>query len=246
MEEDFKNIEKKKKLKLKTILVVICVLILLILIGVVYANISKSQDNDKCNNSVNSRRQDDIIDKKPIIYLYPQTETKVTVKLGKEKNLLYTYPKYQNYWEVLAKPNGDLIDQKSGRSQYALYWEGKNIKSYNKLEGKEGFIVKGEDTIKFLEEKLEILGLTEREANEFIIYWLPKMESNTYNYIRFQTKEEIEENMPLTITPTPDTIIRVMMEFKPLQEKIEVKEQKLTTPKREGFVAVEWGGTKIQ
>ena len=25
-----------------------------------------------------------------------------------------------------------------------------------------------------------------------------------------------------------------------------IKEQELTTPKREGFVAVEWGGTEIQ
>ena len=54
---------------------------------------------------------------------------------------------------------------------------------------KEGFIVKGEDTAKFLEEKLEILGLNEREAEEFIIYWLPKLEANKYNYIRFASVE---------------------------------------------------------
>ena len=41
------------------------------------------------------------------------------------------------------------------------------------------------------EEKLAILGLNEREAEEFIIYWLPKLESNKYNYIRFATEEEI-------------------------------------------------------
>lgn len=64
--------------------------------------------------------------------------------------------------------------------------------------------------------------------------------------IRFQTKEEIEENMPLEINPNPDTVIRVMMEFKVLDEKIEVTEQKLETPKREGFVEVEWGGTEIK
>ena len=38
---------------------------------------------------------------------------------------------------------------------------------------KEGFIVKGKDTITFLKEKLAQLGLNEREANEFIIYSLP-------------------------------------------------------------------------
>ena len=49
------------------------------------------------------------------------------------------------------------------------------------------------DVIKFLEEKLGILGLTEREAEEFIVYWLPLMEKNKYNYIRFETLEEINE-----------------------------------------------------
>ena len=92
---------------------------------------------------------------------------------------------------------------------------------------------------------MAILGLNEREANEFIIYWLPQLEANEYNFIRFQSIEEINEYMPLEISPTPDTIIRVLMEFKGLDERVEVKEQKLETPKREGFVVVEWGGSKL-
>ena len=52
--------------------------------------------------------------------------------------------------------------------------------------------------------------------------------------------------MPLIITPTPDTIIRVLMEYKPINSKIDIKEQKLKTPKRKGFTVVEWGGTLIK
>ena len=52
--------------------------------------------------------------------------------------------------------------------------------------------------------------------------------------------------MPLKITPEPDTVIRVMMTFKGLEAPIEVEEQKLETPERTGFVAVEWGGTEIK
>ena len=105
--------------------------------------------------------------------------------------------------------------------------------------------MKKDDNIKFLEEKLSILGLNEREANEFIIYWLPQLEENKYNFISFKSIEEINNYMPLEISPTPDTIIRVLMEFKGLDEPIDVKEQKLETPKREGFVVVEWGGSKL-
>lgn len=181
---------------------------------------------------------------KPIIYLYPEEETKVSVELPKDDRLLVSYPKYEKSWEVLAKEDGNLVDLETGRNLYSLYYESENVVEF-KVE-KEGFVVKGEDTVKFLEEKLEILGLNEREAEEFIIYWLPKLEENKYNYIRFASEEEIEKNMPLEINPKPDTIIRILMTYKGLDRKIEVEEQKLETPEREGFVAVEWGGTEIK
>lgn len=181
---------------------------------------------------------------KPIIYLYPEEETEVSVELPSNDRLIVSYPKYVDGWNVLAKENGDLVDLETGRNLYSLYYESKNEINF-KVE-KEGFIVKGEDSAKFLEEKLAILGLTEREAEEFIIYWLPKLESNKYNYIRFASKEEIDENMPLEINPKPDTVIRVQMIFKGLNKPIEVEEQKLETPQRNGFVVVEWGGTEIK
>ena len=182
------------------------------------------------------------VDYKPIIYLYPQKETTITVKLGYPELLLTSYPKYNNEWKVLAKPNGDLVDE-SGSTYYGLYWEGKtNIKD----NFTDGFVVSREETIAFLEEKLSILGLNEREANEFIIYWLPKLEENEYNFIRFESLDKINEQMPLNITPTPDTLIRVLMEYKSVNSKMEVQEQELKTPSRKGFTVVEWGGTKLK
>ena len=117
---------------------------------------------------------------------------------------------------------------------------------YGNNEIKEdGFIVKGEEVASFLEEKLEILGLNYKEKEEFIVYWLPELEKNKYNYIRFQTIEEINSNMELFIEPKPDTLIRIMMEYKPLDKKIKVKQQELTKVERKGYTVVEWGGTKI-
>jgi len=246
MEE--KNKEKKEISNKKAIVAIISLVVLLIILGAVYANVFKSEENNDNNKNNSLKINPSLIapsyySEKPIIYIYPEQETKVTVKVGKPNNLTHTYPKYDNGWEVIAKPNGDLVDCKTGRNLYALYWEGINTVEHNM---EEGFVVKGEDTIKFLEEKLEILGLNEREANEFIIYWLPKLENNKYNFIRFQTEEEINSNMPLEITPKPDTVIRVVMEFKSLEEPIKVQEQKLETPKRNGYTVVEWGGTEIK
>ena len=181
---------------------------------------------------------------KPILYFYPPEPMDVSVVLGRPQNLTHTYPKYKDGWSVRANPDGSLICPITGRSYYALYWEGLNTVSAPDMTT--GFVIKAEDTIPFLEEKLAVLGLSEREANEFIIYWLPKLESSPYTFYRFQTRDEINANMPLSITPVPDTIIRVMMEFKSLSAPISVEPQSLPlSPERVGFVVVEWGGTEL-
>ena len=182
--------------------------------------------------------------KKPIIYIYPTEEIELSVTLGNPQNITCSYPKYEDGWTVKAEPDGDLTDLKTERQLYSLYYECDNKIQFDTYN--DGFVVKGSEVAEFLEEKLAILGLNEREAEEFIIYWLPKMEENEYNYIRFATYEEIEENMPLEFSVEPDSVIRVMMVFEGLDEYIEVPEQQLETPSREGFVVVEWGATPLE
>ena len=71
------------------------------------------------------------------------------------------------------------------------------------------------------------------------------MEKNNYNLIRFIPLEELNEENELIIERKPDTLIRVMMEYKPLLFKINVEEQQLEKASREGFTVVEWGGTEL-
>ena len=181
-----------------------------------------------------------IIDiEKPIIYLYPEKTQEIEVQLDYDGKLTHTYPKYTGVWKVTAKPDGTLFDAEN-KEYYALYWEGKPNNGF-KID--QGFVVPGEQTIDFLENTLSKLGLNRKEANEFIIYWLPKMENNPYNLIHFSTTQ-YEEMARLNITPTPETLIRVMMVFKPLDNPIKIKKQNLssTSKKRKGFTVVEWGG----
>ena len=181
---------------------------------------------------------------KPIIYIYPNQDQNVKVTLGSSDKLLVSYPVYNNGWNVLAKKDGTLIDNKTNRELYSLYYESENNINF-KIEN-EGFVISKEEIIPFLEEKLEILGLNPREQEEFIIYWLPILQKNNYTYIRFATNEEINNNMPLQVEPAPNTMIRVLMIFKGLEEKINVKEQPLQKVTRNGYTVVEWGATIIE
>ena len=195
--------------------------------------------------TINSYECDPDVAYKPIIYLYPEEETKVSVKLGAKEKLLVSYPKYIDGWDVIARPDGKLTDLQTGRNLYSLYYEADNTTTTGIHE--DGFVVKGSDTIEFLEDKLAQLGLNETEAEEFIVYWLPQMQNNAYNYIYFAIGDKVAANMPLEVSPAPVTSIRINMEWKALDAPIEVKEQKLpVTPAREGFTLVEWGGTILK
>lgn len=107
-----------------------------------------------------------------------------------------------------------------------------------------GFCVKGEDTAVFLEHALAELGLNRREANEFIVYWLPLMQDNPYNIISFQS-DIYTDAAKLDIAPEPDTMIRVFMAWHSADEAVEIEEQELTSPERVGFTVVEWGGAEV-
>lgn len=88
------------------------------------------------------------------------------------------------------------------------------------------------------------LGLTPREANEFILYWLPRMEGNAYNLISFQN-EAYTETAALSINPQPDTLLRVFTAWKGLDKPMEVSPQMLEPVQRTGFTVVEWGGAEL-
>ena len=214
-------------MKRRTIIIIAIVIVL-----VVVAVIKLTQNNGF-----------EVTEDKPVIYLYPEKTTELTVELGRPENLTAVYPEYKDGWKVTSRPDGTLTDA-AGREYYSLYYECKNILDHTDIT--EGFVVAREDIPAFLEEKLAILGLNDKEAEEFIIYWLPRLQKTDYVAVRFQSLDEIEANMPLIISEEPDTFIRIMMEWKGLYEYFEIPEQELKQAVRSGFTVVEWGGTELK
>ena len=184
----------------------------------------------------------DMKSEKPVIYLYLEHAQEVYVQLELDGEFTCTYPEYDNGWKVKAYPDGTLRDQVTGKEYNYLFWEGTSETEYDLSRG---FVVEGKDTAGFLEEKLAYLGLNEKERNEFIVYWLPRMEDNKYNLITFQGKA-YTEHAKLKISPEPDSILRVFMVYKPLDKAIDIPEQELEPFEREGFTVIEWGGAEME
>ena len=178
---------------------------------------------------------------KPVIYLYPEVPTVCSVEVGFDGKLTCTYPTHgANGWEnFTAHPDGTLVFP-DGKEYYALYWEGvQNAK----WDFSSGYCVRGEDTAAFLEWALAQQGLTQREANEFIIYWLPLMQENPYNVISFQT-DAYTDGVALDIVPAPDSLLRVFMAYYPADTMVDIQPQTFEGFVREGFTVVEWGGSQ--
>ena len=178
---------------------------------------------------------------KPVIYLYPTKDSDISVKLDYDGVLDFTYPAYNDGWLVTASPDGKLISHSDNKEYSYLFWEGHGIANYDFTKG---FVIKGEDSTEFLQEKLEYMGLTPNEYNEFIVYWVPQMQNNKYNLITFQSSA-YTDSAKLTILPEPDSILRVYMAYKPLDTLIDIEEQVLETFERVGFTVIEWGGCVV-
>ncbi|MCX6739830.1 MAG: hypothetical protein NTZ49_01210 [Candidatus Parcubacteria bacterium] len=183
----------------------------------------------------------------PIIYFYPSKEQEVIVELSYGGKIIADYPRYDEKiqgWDFIAYPDGHLINKKDNKEYSYIFWEGIPSVPVN-WDIKEGFIVKGEDAREFLQEILPKIGLTPKEFNEFIVYWYPRMKDNSYNLIYFADKQYTDV-ASLDISPKPDSILKVFMVVKPLQEKISIQPQIIKPFERKGFSVIEWGGTEIK
>lgn len=180
---------------------------------------------------------------KPNIYVYSSTQKEVNIKLGLDGNITNSYPEYREYgWKVKTTSNGKIIDTTTNREYNYLFYDGKGKLDCDMTTGS---VVAGKDTAAFLEDVLAKRGLNQSEIDDFITYWLPKMSENKFNLIHF-SDNEYERICSLNVKPEPESLIRVYMVFKPLDNKINVKEQIIKPINRGDYTVVEWGGSELK
>ena len=182
---------------------------------------------------------------KPAIYVYPTVKTEISVKNDFKGKVMNTYPLYKNGWNIIAEPNGTFYNLDDKRTYNYLFWDFSYGFTPKHFKYENGFYVKKEDNITFLQEKLELLGLNNTEINDFVVYWLPELNKNEENFIHFWVNDNIDNSSILNITPKPDTLLRIFMEFKAYHGEQKLPLQELTSTERKGFTVVEWGGSNI-
>lgn len=190
-------------------------------------------------------------DAKPIIYLYPQVPTIVNVEVIVPGEFLVSIPQIESglvspeqsiggWKSILAMPSGNFYYQKGFYKE--LFYEA----TVTPIEPpNHGIIVQTKDLKFELKKVVEKLGLKGQETNDFLEFWVPKLESldSKYMLISFFDSAQKQQIDKVIISPKPDTFIEFIMYFKPLNELVKIDSIKYpNAPERLGFTAVEWGG----
>ncbi len=176
---------------------------------------------------------------KPVIYLYPQTTTNVDVTLQPAGGFTKSEPVYHSGWHVTAQPNGALLNLADRKTYPYLFWEGRGGLYPTPTKG---FVVARNNIHEFLVSALAKLGLNQNETSDFLAFWEPRMQGSSYYRISFYGNRMMDQLAPLIVSPPPDTVIRILMDYEPLNQPIHLSPQTLSAPARHGFTVIEWGG----
>lgn len=182
---------------------------------------------------------------KPVIYLYPERDTLVDVRLTIPGTIVESDPLYpQDGWRnVLAHPSGEL--EYLGQNYRELYYE-TEVDKLN--QPAQGMVIATSNLKMELTNITTQLGLIPVEQQEFLDYWLPKLYDLHAPYILFSLIDPAEKERidHVDISPKPDTFIGFLAYFKPLSApttSLPSLQLPQNPPDRIGFTAVEWGGT---
>ncbi len=183
----------------------------------------------------------------PLIYVYDYTRNQreldiSVINLKGRKNLILDPPTHNKSatWNIRSSFSGKIIDLYSNRLVDSLFWE---IDFTKPPIEKTGFVVAKQDLKKFFAEKLEHMGLNERERTEFIDYWTQQLVNMPYYYIHFYFNSYADQEMPLRFSEKPDSVFRVWMNQIGLEQPFQIEPQVLPSGfARQGLTVVEWGG----
>jgi len=181
-------------------------------------------------------RDTSVVAYKPNIYIYPNQELTLSVKLvfPNGGRILESIPDYQDSWNVTIKPNGKIDDT----YDYLFY----ECRIPDLTQKKYGWIIKRTDLRKFFNENLAKSNFNQKEINDFVEYWGPKLTNYEYYEIYPQYKLTVNEMVKVNFSIKPENFFRLFYLIKGRNNnQKEILEPIIEIAKRENYFAIEWG-----
>lgn len=182
--------------------------------------------------------------KKPVIYLYPESDLEVSINLKTQGELAFSYPDYSKGWKGISHPDGSVTINR--KSYPYLFWEAEQ--RFDRFDFEMGgFLVRRDSVISSLERYLTELGFNEREQTDFITFWGPQLAQHEQVCMQFILQDACNQFATLKIDPQPAHLNRVYLVWSPINvsKPLILKQQVLKTMNRSGFDVLEWGGIEV-
>ncbi len=186
----------------------------------------------------NDDENDTTMVEKPNIYLYPEENIQLSVKLNFPKGgkIVTSIPEYDNGWNIFVDSIG-IID-----NHYTfLFYESKQPNIWQKNKG---WIVEQKELESFFRYNMAEYGFRGQEIQDFIDYWIPKFGKFKYYAIYPQLSDIIDTVIEISFSKKPDNIMRLFYVVKGFSNlpNLELKEPSIETNfKRDKFFVTEWG-----
>ena len=178
---------------------------------------------------------DSMVDK-PNIYLYPEEtiEVDVNIVFPHGGRLRTSIPEYGDGWHITVEPSG-IID-----GQYdCLFYESLQP-DYGQYEA--GWVVAQGQLEGFFRDNMALTGFNQKEIDDFIEYWIPRLTEYPYYAIYPQYNDELEEMIKLEFSEQPTNLIRLIYSVRGLETgNLTLDEAVIPAFNRDGFTVAEWG-----
>lgn len=161
------------------------------------------------------------------VFVYPPKGQKVSLTVEPAGGILKSDPPYKGKWWTV-------------NTATILTWEGGLTDTPAPIT--QGFCVRRGELPAFLDAILMQAGLAPDEIRGFKGYWVPILAVKPYVAIRFLSREEVERVAPLKVKPQPNSLVRVWFDFRPLNDEVKLRPQRMEPVTRSGFTVAEWGG----
>ena len=176
----------------------------------------------------------------PSIYFYPETPIEINLVIAHDK-ITFADPFIADTYNLTATTNGnlDFVGMKRNR----FYYEYKDVKFDRPNQG---WIIISDRINDFIKNEIsKKLGLSENETSDLIKDINANLAVNPISKpflcVGLIDQTEITEKLPFTILPKPDSINRIHLFLKSVQDKKPTQKPELNRINRHGFSVIEVG-----
>lgn len=173
--------------------------------------------------------------RKPNIYIYPESSINlsISIKFPNGGRVIKAIPSYNNGWDITVDKSGKI----DSNYDYLFY----ECTAPDLYQYKKGWRVGHDSLTAFFRINLKRTGFTEKEIQDFVEYWIPKLKSDEY-IIYPQYSEDLKNIVVLKFSEEPDNLIRL---FYIIQGSMGLDKELLLPDipefDRSGFHVAEWG-----